>query len=337
MTAFANVGVALLPALAFLAALVALDSYKLVRLRAILAVLLGGTLSAGAAYHANGALLALTGLDWPTYSRYLAPLVEELLKGAVVLLLIRLGRVGFLVDAAIQGFAVGAGFALIENAVYFMLLSGEEASLGLWIIRGFGTAIMHGGVTAILAVTALQVLDRQGALRSVGAVLPALVLAWVIHSVYNHGWLPPAAQTLAVLIGVPALLWAVFQHSERALGDWLGRGFDHDAALLEQIHSGRFTATPLGQYLTASRTRFSGPVVADLLCYVRLHTELALRAKGMLLMRANGFEVPADQASRDKFEELRYLEGAIGRTGLLAIRPMLHFSLKDLRQLYLIQ
>src|SRR3569832_387356 len=76
--------------------------------------------------------------------------------------------------------------------------------------------------------------------------------------------------------------------------------------------------------------------MADILCYVRLHTELALRAKALLLMRENGFEVPVDQDVRDKFAEMHFLEGSIGRTGQMAIRPMLHLSRKDLRQFYLL-
>jgi hypothetical protein len=77
-------------------------------------------------------------------------------------------------------------------------------------------------------------------------------------------------------------------------------------------------------------------VVADLLCYLRLHTELALRAKGILIMREAGFESPVDDATREKFEEMRYLETSIGRTGLLAMAPMLHISHKDLWQLYML-
>ena len=77
-------------------------------------------------------------------------------------------------------------------------------------------------------------------------------------------------------------------------------------------------------------------MVADLLCYLRLYTELALRAKGILMMRESGFDVPVDEATREKFAEMRYLEKSIGRTGLLAIQPMLHMSHKDLWQLYML-
>jgi hypothetical protein len=77
-------------------------------------------------------------------------------------------------------------------------------------------------------------------------------------------------------------------------------------------------------------------LVADVLCYLRLSTELALRAKGILMMRESGFDVPVDEATRAKFAEMRYLEASIGKTGLLAIQPMRRMSNKDLWQLYML-
>ena len=106
--------------------------------------------------------------------------------------------------------------------------------------------------------------------------------------------------------------------------------------MLELINSGRLSDSPAGRYLHSLKDRFKGAVVADLLCYLRLYTELALRAKGILLMRENGFDAPVDAATREKFTEMRYLEGSIGRTGILALKPMLHMSHKDLWQLYML-
>ena len=135
---------------------------------------------------------------------------------------------------------------------------------------------------------------------------------------------------------LPPLLYLAFQRSEKAVGAWLGQGFDADTEMLELINSGRLSDSPVGQYLHTLKDKFHGPVVADLLCYLRLYTELALRAKGILMMRESGFEVPVDEATREKFAEMGYLETSIGRTGLLAIQPMLHMSHKDLWQLYML-
>jgi hypothetical protein len=135
---------------------------------------------------------------------------------------------------------------------------------------------------------------------------------------------------------VPLLLSLVFQMSEKAVGNWLGKGFDADAEMLALINSGQLSDSPIGRYLYSLKDKFQGPIVADILCYLRLHTELALRAKGILMMRESGFETPVDEATRDKFTEMRYLEQSIGRTALLALHPILHLSHKDLWQLHML-
>ena len=325
--------VGLAPVVAFLGALVALDSYKLVSLRTVVVVVALGVAAAAIAYFANGAVLDATAIERTTLARYVAPLVEEVAKAAVVVLLVRANRVGFLVDAAILGFAVGTGFALVENLQYQRLA--PDAGVGVWIVRGFGTAIMHGGVTAIFSMASVAMLERERG--GVAAYGPALAVAVVLHSAYNHAFVSPLVSMLGVLVVVPLCMAAVFMRSERAVGDWLGRGFDADAELLASMESGSFPDSPAGRYLASLRDRFKGPVVADLLCYLRLHTELALRAKGLLMMRENGFEVPVDDETRAKFEELRYLERSIGATGRLALKPLLHASRRDLWQLNVLQ
>jgi len=107
--------VGLLPVLSFLAVLLALDSYKLVKLRVVVAMVAAGAAVALASYFVNGRILEYAGLDFQAFTRYVAPVTEELLKALVIVALVRAHRVGFLVDAAIFGFAVGAGFAAVEN------------------------------------------------------------------------------------------------------------------------------------------------------------------------------------------------------------------------------
>jgi hypothetical protein len=290
-------------------------------------------LAAGLSYLFNAAVLEFVRMDLVHYSRYIAPITEEFAKALVIVALIYAHRIGFLVDAAIFGFAVGTGFAMFENLYFLRLIN--DAGFGIWLVRGFGTAIMHGGTTAIFGVMGLAMLEKTRE-TNVVALLPGFALAVLLHSGYNHLSGSPHLSTLATLIVLPAILYLVFERSEKAVGDWLGRGFDADTEMLELINSGGLSTSPVGQYLTTMKDKFKGPVVADLLCYLRLYTELALRAKGILMMRESGFEVPIDQATQEKFSEMRYLEGSIGRTGLLAIQPMCHMSHKDLWQLYML-
>lgn len=322
--------VGLLPVLVFLATLVWMDSYKLVRLRTVLAVIAAGSLMAWAAMHLNGWVIDALGVELQTYFRYVAPLVEESLKALVIVLLFHSNRIGFLVDAAILGFAVGAGFALVEN--FYYLQQHGSAQLGVWVVRGFGTAIMHGGVAAMFAIMAQTLTERQMKINPV-YYLPGLVVAVVLHSVFNHFLVAPVLQAAGTLLVLPLLLRLMFRRSARRLHAWLELDFDADARLIETITSGEFRSSRIGHFLEDLRTRFPGPVVADLLCYLRVYTELAIRAKAVLMARENGLELPMDEGTREKFAELHYLERSIGKTGCLAMRPFLLLERKDLWQL----
>lgn len=329
-----HASIGLLPVLALLAALLYLDGYKLVTMRAVIGVVACGVGVAITCYFINGYGLAATGLDFTTYSRYVGPIVEELGKALVIVALMRAHRIGFLVDAAICGFAVGTGFAIVENLYYQYLVPG--AGIPTWIVRGFGTALMHGGTTAIFAVIGMVMLERAPGARRV-AFVPGFALAVALHAGFNHLLAFPKLSTLVVLVVLPPLMFVVFQRSERAVANWLGHGFDADTDMLEAIHSGRFPDSPAGRYLATLRRRFKGEVVADLLCYLRLHTELALRAKGILMMRESGFDAAMDDETRAKFAEMRYLEQSIGKTGLLAMHPILRRSHRDLWQLNMLE
>lgn len=323
--------VGLLPVVVFLAALVYFDSYKLVSLYAVIGTMLVGAIAAGASYLVNIEALERLDLEFVTYSRYVSPVIEETIKALVIVVLIRTERIAFLVDAAIAGFAVGTGFAVVENLYYLAMR--PDSHIGVWIVRGFGTAVMHGGATAIFAIVSVALSEKRPGFAT---FLPGLAAAAALHSAFNHFLFLPILSTLGILITLPPLAWYVFRRSERSVGDWLGADFDADARLLELIDSDDFGSSNLGQYLQSLRSHFRGEVVADMLCYLRLHLELEMLAKGVLLMREAGMEPTLDPDAHAKFDELRYLERSIGRTGKRAMQPFLHLNARDLWQIHML-
>ena len=170
---------ALVPAIALLAALVFVDSFRLVRPTFVLWMLVAGAIAAGIALLVNSAAIGVLDLSFVTYARALAPPLEEALKAALIVVLIRREHVGFVVDAAIAGFAIGAGFAIVENLQYLRLA--DDAGLSTWLVRGFGTALMHGGATAVFGVMAISILERRPPAGWL-AFVPGYGLAVVLHA-----------------------------------------------------------------------------------------------------------------------------------------------------------
>ena len=326
---------ALLPVLLFLVGLVQLDGYKLVRLRMMLALVVAGALAAGASYLLNNAAYAHFSGSFAAYSRYISPWIEEALKAALLVFLIRTRRVGLPVDAAIAGFAIGTGFALVENVYY--LMSRPHTALPVQVIRGFGTAIMHGGTAAVLAMISNTLYERRPS-GGLHLLLPGFLAAVALHTGFNYLLVRPALATLATLLVLPFVIYLVFDHSERILRAWIEADLDTDVKRLDAINTGKFLDSPSGRYLQALRERFKGEQLVDMLCYLRVHAELAVRAKGLLLLRETGMpEPPLDPETRGRLAELDQLERAIGKTGLLALRPLMMATGKEIWQLTLLR
>lgn len=328
-----KITLSLFPVLLFLIALVSLDSYKLVRLIVVIQTIYIGGLVAIAAYFLNNWLSPLFANSISHYTRYVSPVIEETLKAIFIIYLIRANKVGFLVDAAIYGFAIGAGFAVVENIYYLQSL--QQSNLLVWMIRGCGTAVMHGGTTAIFAILLKSLSERYH--QKLITILPGLITAIFIHSLFNHFILPPVLTTIAQLITLPLVMTAIFSYSEKNLRNWLELGMDSDVKLLEYILTGNIAETKIGRYLQSLKSKFPGEVVADMLCFLRIHLELAIRAKGVLLLRNAGFRATLDPEIKEKFNKLKFLEKNIGTTGKLALSPILRTSTRDLWQLYLVQ
>lgn len=339
--------IALAPVLVLLIGFDRLDVFKLISLRRIALLVLAGGVTAVAAYFANGGVMLGFPIDTSNYSRYVAPEVEESLKAIVVIALFALNRIGFKLDAAITGFAIGAGFSMVEN-VFYLQVQGD-ANVSAWLVRGLGTAVMHGGATALFAAVSHEMTERQ-AEGSAGRYifnpflfLPGLALAVVLHSAFNHFGAYPVLAMLMTFLLVPFTLFLVFQRGEAAQIKWLENDRAAHAKALADIRSGAFAQSEAGQALAHQITRLTKAgraAEADVMAWVELKTELILRAEEILLSADdNGQEgelaepIQPTAEDRDKFIRLEALERTLGKPVLGVLGKKLAFSRNDLWEL----
>jgi protease PrsW len=320
----------LLPVIAFLFALQLIDTYKLLTLARVLRAVLVGCLVAAVCYALNTGIYA-AGIARPAlWARSGAPVVEEIAKALYIAWLLRTNRVGFLVDTAISGFAVGAGFAVLENLTYIPDLS--SSGLVASAIRGLGTAMMHGGATAIFGTISANWSEIRGS-RSPLVYLPGLAVAIVIHELYNQPLWRPVLAAVVVLVTLPALIAFIFWRSEKALEKWFATKLDQDIDLLQMMATGTFSDSPIGSYMKSLESAFSPTTLGDMLSYLHLTLELSARAKGDLLRREIGFPVEPDPDLPAHLKELKFLETQIGRAGKLALAPLLRQKRQDIWEL----
>jgi RsiW-degrading membrane proteinase PrsW (M82 family) len=317
----------LIPVILFLVALELIDTYKLLPLRRVVRCVVVGCGAALVCYGLNTAIYRSGIVSPEIWARSGAPVIEEVAKALYVAWLIGSNRVAFMVDTAISGFAVGAGFAVLENLSYIPDLT--AAGLTTSAIRGLGTAMMHGGATAIFGTVSANLAEIRGS-RSPMVFLPGLAVAIFIHALYNQSLLRPVTAAVVVLLTLPAAMALIFWHSEAALEQWLGTKLDKDIDLLQMLNSGTFSASHAGAYLRSLETAFPPEVLGDMLCYVQLSLELSARAKGDMLRREMGFPVTNDPELPRQLRELTWLESRIGRAGKLALAPLLGQSGRDI-------
>ncbi len=317
----------LVPVVAFLCALRTLDTYKLLALRRILTAIVAGSGAAIAALPVNTLLFQWLGGG---IGQWAAPMVEELLKAVFPLWAIRSHRVGFPVDAGITGFATGAGFSLVENIVYISSI--PDGTPVLWLVRGLGTAVMHGTTTAIVAILAVTAQDRRG--RGAVAAVCGLLIAFAVHVFHNSSLLTPVEMAAVILMGAPALLAGVFWKSEQTLARWLAAKLDQDIEVIDMIDSGAFLESKAGRYLQSLADSFPPAVVGDMLCLIRLSAGLSAQAKGDLLRRELGFEPERDPDLAGKLKEMAYLEQSVGRAGRMALTPLAPRRVRDVWEMY---
>jgi len=316
----------LLPVLLLLLAFYLLDSFRLVKVRMVAILLAAGIFAAAAAYVLNGVLSRWLDTGPGGYSRYIAPLLEELLKALPLFYLIRRKKIGLAVDAAICGFSSGAGFALAENLYYLAVT--PHPGLAFWTLRGFGTAIMHSGATSLLAAATTLALNREK--NGAAGSLTGLLLAYLIHSAFNHFYINPVHQTILILILVPAGLILMFRFHETRLRSWMETEFFTEAELLGHIRKGTLAGSKAGRFLERLKTHYPPETIVDMYNFVSLYLELSITSKKNLLLAECGYPVERGKELEDKVNEFNLLRKQIGKSGELALSPLMRLKHQDL-------
>ena len=114
-----------------------------------------------------------------------APIVEEFTKGLFLLITITNKKFDNITDGIVYGGAIGLGFGMTENFMYFVTY-GESISnwIMLVIIRSLFSAVMHCVSTATLGAF-LGLAKFKSSSKKVFYSFTGLIIAMLIHSIWN--------------------------------------------------------------------------------------------------------------------------------------------------------
>lgn len=332
MTLFLMLCGSTLPLILFVIGLVFLDGFSLVKKKLLSYCLLYGIGTALLTFLLVEVLLLKTTISFKTLHLSLLPVLEELLKVALIFILVRKRKIVFFIDAAIYGAAIAAGFALAENVLHFFLE--PEMLFGTALFTGLATSMLHIGCTGVLA-THLVITMRARTQKSksyitrkyITAPLPSILIHYAF--VWLLATIVPAYLALILTIICFALIFVnMFRKDKANIHAWIDESLNNDLELLRAIKSGQFSTTNAGQYMLSIKENFDPETVFDMCCYVSLYYELLLMAKGNMLIRSAGMQAIIDPTTkaenRNKITELKALRRNIGYTGELALAPIVN-------------
>ena len=328
-----NWSVALVPVLVMVVLFAWLDVFKLMAPRELAGPLVMGGFMALVAWPISGQMLDTLPMGYSFYSRMVAPWIEEALKAVPLMILIAANRIGYKIDAIIFGFAVGAGFSVVENGFYLMRY--PDLTMPVWVVRGLGTAVMHGTTTAILAAVAHELGERKLREQGIGLAfnllwfVPGYLAAGFIHIIFNQFPDRPGLVMLATLVLAPIAILGLLRFGETEAQLWLVEESEGHRLWLEEWRKGGFPADASGQRIAALAGRATKAESERIREYCMLKTELVLTAEEELLDRDRTLEEGEAERLRSGFARLEALQQEIGRTGFAALRRILPFSRND--------
>ena len=329
----AHWAVALVPVLVMLGLFVWVDAFKLMNLGEILVLLLLGGFAALAAWPVAGRMLDTLPIGFSNYSRFVAPWIEEALKSVAMILLFRMNRIGYKLDAVISGFAIGAGFSVVENIFY--LTEFPFYGTGTWLVRGLGTAVMHGTTLALFAAIAHQLAERETR-ESAGEFdfhlwwfVPGYFVAVAVHTAFNQFPERPLVAMLGAAVVAPVAIMGIFRFGQAEAERWLVAEEAEHQAQVDALRSGRWPNIPAAPKISAFAARLGPEASTRVRRYWELQAWLVAQAEEVMLEQEQG-EAKYDVSEiRAALAELEGLRRALGRSSVTALNALLPFSRND--------
>lgn len=188
----ASISAAILPMLLYLFLVWRMDKYEPEPIKYVLfhffwgafgAIILSviGTAVLGLSTGING----LTETDETIQTIFFAPFVEEIAKGILLLWTVNSRKFDNITDGIVYGTAIGLGFGMTENFLYFITYGDTATSwFYLVVVRSLFSAVMHAIATGTFGA-ALGIAKYSNSLIRFILPLIAIIFSMFIHFFWN--------------------------------------------------------------------------------------------------------------------------------------------------------
>jgi len=320
---------ALMMPVVFLGIIRRFDFYQTGQYRIILLSLVLGGIAYTPAALTNGFMIGPGHISKEIIERYIAPVQEEIFKGLFLFYLVRRYRLTYSVDGALYGFAVGTGFAVLENLSY---ISGDPSEvMVITIQRIFTTSLVHAFSSAAVGIALGRFhLETSKSKWQVPAV--GLLIAIGQHMLYNniiHLIDKPDSNEILLYItfvpGIPGIFFIryVMQRGVKQARNWIkvklgmeDRVTRSEVAAVDHLASPREVLFPVLE-------RFGAETASQVEKLLYLQARLGIKRKSLDSIQSNhAIYNTVESEIKEMRTEIEKVQREIGAYAMLFVRGL---------------
>ncbi|MEY2816737.1 MAG: hypothetical protein RL275_200 [Chloroflexota bacterium] len=307
----------------FLFALRTFDLHKTVKFNRNIITLVFGILAYLLAAQINPAFSNSGWLEWRQVVRYVAPVVEEILKAIILIYLVNRADFNYVVDGALYGFGAGIGFAIIENIEY---VQGNIASaLVIALARVFSTNLMHATSSGLIGTSLAFYRGDENKRRGLLVVFGGYILAIFFHGVFNTMVNAGTFLAFAISYGAigAALIWYVIRIGMTKQKNWVGEKLGaSDRVTKEEVRAVTSIDKVVETLIEPFRERFGDdkvPLVRELM-YKQV--EMGIKRKLLDATPSPTKRKEVEDIVKKLYQEMEVLRNQIGMYPMMFVREV---------------
>jgi RsiW-degrading membrane proteinase PrsW (M82 family) len=286
--------------------------------------LLGGLIAYYLAAQINPAVVNMGWASWEQVVRFVAPIIEEILKSVILIYLVQRADFNYVVDGALYGFGAGIGFAVTENYEYVMRNS--EVAMTLAIARVFSTNLMHATGSGLIG-TALAYQRGDKSSRGRLAIAAGYLISIAIHMGFNT--LVSSGGNLVVLIfaitiGVTgaALIWYIIKRGLNVQKNWVAEKLGMtDRVTLEETRVVSNIET-VHEVLSPVEARFGAEKAALVRSLIYKQAEIGIKRKLLETAANENRKAEIHKIIDDLVIDINLLRNRIGTYCMMMVREV---------------
>lgn len=317
------VAISLVIPIVFLFALRSFDLHKTAKFGMNIATLIGGIVAYMLAAQINPAVANSGWLEWRQVVRYVAPVVEEILKAIILIYLVNRADFNYIVDGALYGFGAGIGFAIIENVEY--VRGNIDSAMLVALARVFSTNLMHATSSGLIGTSLAFHRGNQNKQQGLLVVFGGYILAIFFHGLFNTMVNAGAFLAFAIIYGVvwAALIWFAIRRGMDTQKGWVGEKLGmEDRVTKEETRAVTGIDKMVDTLIEPFRERFGDEKVHLVKDLMYKQAEMGIKRKLLEATPSPTKRKEVEDIIQGLYREMEFLRKEIGMYQMMFVREV---------------